>query len=416
LARESFAQDSLALATLRQDNPLPEADYESICAAMMETAHGRWFLAEYAQRNRNADTKLVLGAIDRIEAAIRGEAPPPSDAVRAQLKTQLLAMAGVVAQSKADMAALATGHETAEAANARAQKVTAVLRDLSDQIHTMLDAWGGATAASASPAETAEAPARETALALVEPDITGVVSQAPEAIAPEAAIAPPPPANSDEMFPDWLMASEQDPALDPETGFVPFEFERSEPEPPLGLAGTEPPAEAERARAADETAEEIPQALCLDLSYEPSSDVAAPVAVEPAAEIHVADILPQPEIAEPESAEAAPASEPAEPLTFEEHLRIAFTKAVEEEPARAVEAILPPLAAIVVPVETPAQAPAQTIAEAPAAALTAAPEVILPPPPAPIVAARPSLPRPEPADPMAAIMALSEEERIALCS
>ena len=34
----------------------------------METARGRWFLAEYARRNRHADTTMLLKALDRIEA------------------------------------------------------------------------------------------------------------------------------------------------------------------------------------------------------------------------------------------------------------------------------------------------------------------------------------------------------------
>ena len=52
--------------------PLPtEVDYETIHDAVMETQRGRWFLHEYAKRNRNADTLVLLGAIERIEAAIR---------------------------------------------------------------------------------------------------------------------------------------------------------------------------------------------------------------------------------------------------------------------------------------------------------------------------------------------------------
>src|SRR5215831_18365811 len=50
--------------------PLSEADYEAIEAAVVETNRGRWFLAEYARRNRHADTKMLLTAIDRLEAAI----------------------------------------------------------------------------------------------------------------------------------------------------------------------------------------------------------------------------------------------------------------------------------------------------------------------------------------------------------
>src|SRR3712207_8645249 len=39
-------------------------------AAVMETARGRWFLREYARRNRNADTKSVLDALDRLREAV----------------------------------------------------------------------------------------------------------------------------------------------------------------------------------------------------------------------------------------------------------------------------------------------------------------------------------------------------------
>ena len=50
-----------------------EADYETVYAAVMATERGRRFLAEYAERNRNADTTMLVGAIERVEAAIRGE-------------------------------------------------------------------------------------------------------------------------------------------------------------------------------------------------------------------------------------------------------------------------------------------------------------------------------------------------------
>lgn len=50
--------------------PLEERDYEAIEAAVMETARGRWFLKEYARRNRAADTDMLLSAIDRLEHAV----------------------------------------------------------------------------------------------------------------------------------------------------------------------------------------------------------------------------------------------------------------------------------------------------------------------------------------------------------
>ena len=54
----------------RSLTPLSQADYEAIEAAVMETARGRWFMAEYAKRNRQADTLQLLGAIQRIERVV----------------------------------------------------------------------------------------------------------------------------------------------------------------------------------------------------------------------------------------------------------------------------------------------------------------------------------------------------------
>ena len=56
-----------------------ESDFDTIHAAVMETARGRWFLAEYARRNRMADTRMVLDAVARLEAAVAaGPAPAPA--------------------------------------------------------------------------------------------------------------------------------------------------------------------------------------------------------------------------------------------------------------------------------------------------------------------------------------------------
>ncbi|QEL23088.1 hypothetical protein FQV39_11295 [Bosea sp. F3-2] len=54
----------------RSLTPLSQADYEAIEAAVMETSRGRWFMAEYAKRNRQADTLQLLGAIHRIERVV----------------------------------------------------------------------------------------------------------------------------------------------------------------------------------------------------------------------------------------------------------------------------------------------------------------------------------------------------------
>ncbi|MBY0382855.1 MAG: hypothetical protein K2W78_13160 [Xanthobacteraceae bacterium] len=85
MAEGAFALSPLS-ASARSAAPTDD-DYEAIRDAFMETARGRWFLGEYAKRNRNADTAMVLDAVARIEqsmAATKAEQAatpePPSPA------------------------------------------------------------------------------------------------------------------------------------------------------------------------------------------------------------------------------------------------------------------------------------------------------------------------------------------------
>src|SRR5712671_6966526 len=74
-----MADEAFALSPISARAALPsEEDYAAISAAFMETSRGRWFLSEYAKRNRNADTSMVLDAVARIEqnlAAQKDAAP-----------------------------------------------------------------------------------------------------------------------------------------------------------------------------------------------------------------------------------------------------------------------------------------------------------------------------------------------------
>jgi hypothetical protein len=74
--RDEFfmADEAFALSPISARAAMPgEADYDAISAAFMETSRGRWFLSEYAKRNRNADTRMVLDAVARIEANIAAQ-------------------------------------------------------------------------------------------------------------------------------------------------------------------------------------------------------------------------------------------------------------------------------------------------------------------------------------------------------
>jgi hypothetical protein len=92
--------DTFALSTISPSLPA-DADYDAVLTAVMATMRGRWFLAEYSRRNRNADTGLMLEAIERIEAVIRnGQTRDANQSVR----IELLEMARTIAQTRADVA------------------------------------------------------------------------------------------------------------------------------------------------------------------------------------------------------------------------------------------------------------------------------------------------------------------------
>lgn len=80
---------------------ISNADFDLIEAAVMETERGRWFLREYARRNRNADTQVLLGAIERLEQAVAGERMA-QDVER--LRFNLTDMARAIARTKAEIA------------------------------------------------------------------------------------------------------------------------------------------------------------------------------------------------------------------------------------------------------------------------------------------------------------------------
>jgi len=65
-----MADDTFALSLQGAARP-SEADFGAIEDAFMETERGRWFLNEFARRNRHADTVVVLAALTRIENLLR---------------------------------------------------------------------------------------------------------------------------------------------------------------------------------------------------------------------------------------------------------------------------------------------------------------------------------------------------------
>ncbi len=94
MATEAFALSPMS-ARAAEPN---EQDYDAIREAFMETARGRWFLGEYAKRNRNADTSMVLDAVARIEETLAAQRQP---VVEDRLPEALVAIRRAVADAEA---------------------------------------------------------------------------------------------------------------------------------------------------------------------------------------------------------------------------------------------------------------------------------------------------------------------------
>src|SRR5213592_1843262 len=93
-----MADEAFALSPISARAALPsEEDYAAISEAFMETSRGRWFLGEYAKRNRNADTRLVLDAVARIEQSIVAQKQAADDDT---LEVALAAIRAVVGEAQ----------------------------------------------------------------------------------------------------------------------------------------------------------------------------------------------------------------------------------------------------------------------------------------------------------------------------
>lgn len=88
MATRSLATDKSATGP---SMGLREEDYRTFCAALESTQRGRDFLFEYARRNRNADTEMLLDSLDRIETMMKAEGKA-HDRLRDELRVLLIAI------------------------------------------------------------------------------------------------------------------------------------------------------------------------------------------------------------------------------------------------------------------------------------------------------------------------------------
>jgi hypothetical protein len=123
----AMADEAFALSPISARATQPsEEDYDAIREAFMETSRGRWFLGEYAKRNRNADTRMVIDAVARIEEALAAQKNPAPDPALAEA---LSAIRAALDEARAEASA-ALGDLALEENLAPARKGARVIREI----------------------------------------------------------------------------------------------------------------------------------------------------------------------------------------------------------------------------------------------------------------------------------------------
>ena len=84
-----------------------ETEYRAIEATLLETARGRWFLAEHGRRARRLDSTLLEDAIRRLQGSLR---EPP--ALLGQLKAEIETVKANIADTRARLLARPTVDES----------------------------------------------------------------------------------------------------------------------------------------------------------------------------------------------------------------------------------------------------------------------------------------------------------------
>jgi hypothetical protein len=399
-----MSQEPFALSTIPPQPPA-EGDYETICAAVRASARGRWFLDEYARRNRNADTEVVLAAIERVAAATRaGRDREAYQSVRGDL----LEMARTIAVTRAEVAESRAevreqGAPAPDPPAPAASEVFAMAGRIQDVAWTMrergidprtceqIETLAATILSASSLRDPNDRRARKLGevLRYLEQRIDGMLdscateaqqtSQASDVPIVEAETSAPPAGNGHDVPRGHDIV-----AAAPVTATAPFEDSAAQP---FGPFGSDDPTEVAAALGIDATvagqADEEPPAsepLAVAVGRSSTVELAGPAAAtDAAAAVEIESRAPPDALAEPVAVEAAPGE-----LTAEQTL--------VEPPVAMTEDVTP----------TARLSPAFERAPQPANPSTARQEAEM----------KQATPPRE--DPLAALKALSDAERIAL--
>ena len=321
-----MAEQAFALSPINARSASPtDADYDAIQEAFMETARGRWFLGEFARRNRSADTAMVLDAVARIERSIAAQKAPPPD----ELSTALAAVKTVVAEARAAVTeALSDG--PLDQILAPHRKSARVIREIAwglresgadVRICDLLD--GQVQAINTACDGFAAFPMREAALQAIDAALADI-----DRIAAGDVPAPAMETPATEDLTTAEGPAEMDAAMELADATLP------EPEAPVheelagdvapepALAAAEAPGEPEALAAPVEAAPDAPEIVAKSVADATEAETIAPTTIEVAPAAPEAALEVAAEMAEPE--------EPAEP---EPELADALAHEIFAEPA-----------------------------------------------------------------------------------
>ncbi len=401
-----MADEVFALSPISARAAQPsEEDYAAIHEAFMETSRGRWFLGEYAKRNRNADTRMVLDAVVRIEESLAAQ---KQAAAEADLAEALAAIRKAVGEAQtaanAGLDELSFDERLAPIA-----KGVRIIREISwrwreigtdGRICDILDSQAAAIEDSAGQISVGDA------RAVIDRAFAAIEAKVVEYSRSEA-----PPAQARHEAEDTADAN-----------VVPFPAPAEEAQQPEVAAGVavEAVAESPVAEAADTPMTETGETTAA--SAEPVTEAAAPIAA-------VVDVIETVDEATADAHDEAVldliATEMSAPQPIDDDFDMLVAEAAVAEPeiaspaAVAADAVAPIVAPIAAPVAPPVHpepvaAAATTTEAAPAATQIGEAEVSIG---SAIIASgilgKPSRPA---NDPLAPIRRMSQAERIAFFS
>lgn len=368
-----MANDPLAVSGIGAELP-QEAEYGAVYAAVTATERGRWFLSEFANRNRHADTDSLVAALARIEAVVGNEA-----------------------------AADGAGRSRNAAAAEKIQAIAAALREraadpalcdaLDAAVREICDAGN-----NGSEGRDGEQPAAPFKADEVAAWIEALSEEAPQSAA-----------NSD---------GEND-----NSRYDEFEFELQDKEKfakaavalaaSLGLLVEQNETTGGQESAPSAAAPQPPVIPQHDYTAIPQSAHAEPAASAPRWYIEPPDFVFHPAT---QRANGAFANSPGEPGRTHSLLpALQLQPSPEDDPAELFEELAPRLTAMPDPAAVPhAAPPASVLAASASSAPSSVAQAADIAPPSPAAAPVRTVPRPAPINPLAALRGLTEDELLAL--